>query len=163
MLITSAYTSYMAVDEKPHPPSPNGPRHPLGVDTAAIEETSERATWGSHRGRTELYVKSDRVVRVSAVLLAVFVAVGTVGWALVAYGLFRPADLICAACAPSDLFRWTQLSLAVAGIPAALIATAYLAYFAATDRMWRHWRSVAVSFGILAGAWTLLVGIHRLF
>lgn len=159
----SAYTWYMADDEIQRQSSPNGSQHSLGVDTAAIEETSERATWGSHRGRTELYVKSDRVARVSAALLAVFVAVGTVWWALVAYGLFRPADLICADCAPSDLFRWTQLGLAVAGIPAALVATAYLTYFAATDRMWRHWRSVAVTFGILAGAWTLLVWIHRLF
>lgn len=112
--------------------------------------------WGSHRGRPEVYVKSPRVARVGAALLAVFVAVGSVRWAWAAVELFRPDGLAAAGRVTADWYRWTQLVLAIAGIAAAAVTFAYLAYFAATGRIWRRWRTVAVTFGTLAAAWTVL-------
>jgi hypothetical protein len=126
------------------------------VDVEAIERRAKDATWGSHRGRPEVYVKSPRVARVGAGLLAVFVAAGTVRWAWAAVELFRPDELVAAGRVIADWYRWTQLILAIAGIAVAAVTFAYLTYFAATGRIWRRWRTVAVTFGALAAVWTIL-------
>jgi hypothetical protein len=125
------------------------------VDTAAIAAEAGDATWGDHRRVPELYIKSPRLARIGAALLAIFVAIGTVRWAWVAYLLFRPQGLVCEGCAP-DWYRWTQLALAVAGIAVALGTMAYLVHFATTGRIWRRWRGVAMTFGALAASWTAL-------
>jgi hypothetical protein len=144
----------MSLDQSP-PVPPDAPERDGPVDAAAIEADSPNATWGDRRGVPELYVKSSRLARIGAALLTAFVAIGTARWAWTAYELSRPPELVCAGCAP-DWYRWTQLVLAIAGIIVALVTMAYLAYFASTGRIWRRWRGVAMTFGILAASWTAL-------
>lgn len=145
----------MSLDETPAGPSlPSGTTEDVDVD--AIEQKAPGAIWGSHEGRPEVYVESPRVARIGAALLAVFVAAGTVRWVWAAAALFDPSELACAGCATADWYRWTQLVLALAGIAAAAVTVAYLTYFAATERIWRRWRAVAMTFGALAAAWTIL-------
>lgn len=144
----------MSLDQSP-PVPPDAPERDGPVDAAAIEADSPNAKWGDRRGVPELYVKSPRLARIGAALLTAFVAIGTARWAWTAYELSRPPELVCAGCAP-DWYRWTQLVLAIAGIIVALVTMAYLAYFASTGRIWRRWRGVATTFGILAASWTAL-------
>jgi len=144
----------MSLDQSPLVP-PDAPERDGRVDAAAIEADSPNATWGDRRGVPELYIKSPRLARIGAALLTAFVAIGTGQWASTAYELFRPRELVCEGCAP-DWYRWTQLVLAIAGIIVALITMAYLAYFASSGRIWRRWRGVATTFGILAASWTAL-------
>jgi hypothetical protein len=144
----------MSLDQSP-PVPPDAPERDGPVDAAAIEADSPNATWGDRRGVPELYVKSPRLARIGVALLTAFVAIGTARWAWTAYELSRPPELVCAGCAP-DWYRWTQLVLAIAGIIVALVTMAYLAYFASTGRIWRRWRGVATTFGILAASWTAL-------
>jgi hypothetical protein len=125
------------------------------VDTATIAAEAGDATWGDHRRVPELYIKSPRLARIGAALLATFVAIGTARWAWVAGLLFRPRELVCEGCG-ADWYRWTQLALAVAGIAVALITMAYLVHFATSGRIWRRWRGVAMTFGALAASWTAL-------
>ncbi len=134
------------------------------VDPAEIEQNSERATWGSHRGRMELYIKSDRIARITASALVVLIAIGAALWAWRAAALVRVPVIVCAECSPPpDWFRGTQLILAVVGTASALLAMAYLVYFAGSGRVWRRWRGVTATFGILAAAWALLVWANRTF
>jgi hypothetical protein len=145
----------MAVDESP-PTSPDALEVEVRVDTAAIAAEAGDATWGDHRRVPELYIKSPRLARIGAALLAAFVAIGTARWAWVAKRLFRPPELVCEGCAPADWYPATQLILAVLGIAVALVTMAYLVHFASSGRIWRRWRGVAMTFGILAASWTAL-------
>lgn len=126
-------------------------------ESGTIVKRSSRAAWSSNEGLLpEVYIRSPKVARVGAGFLAAFVAIGAARWAWAAAALFRPLEVVCAGCAPADWYRWSQLLLAVAGIPVALVTMAYLIHFAATGRIWRRWRGVAMTFGILAATWSLL-------
>jgi hypothetical protein len=130
------------------------------VDTAAIETDAKNAMFGDRRGVPELYIKSPRLARIGAALLAAFVAIGTTWWAWVARALFRQ-ELVCEGCAP-DWYPLAQLVLAFAGIAAALVTMAYLTRFAASGRIWRRWTGVSATFGVLAASWTALYWVVRI-
>ena len=143
----------MAVDEPP-PAVLDAPEGADRVDTAAVSAEIGDATWGDDRGVPELYVTSPRLARFGAALLGAFVVAGSVRWAWVANALSRQ-ELICEGCS-ADWFQPAQLALAVAGIAVALVTVAYLTYFVTSGRIWRRWRGIAVSFGVLAASWTAL-------
>ena len=149
----------MSVEDSP-PVSAEALELEVRVDTAAIAAEAGDATWGDHRRVPELYIKSPRLARIGAWLLVAFVAVGTIGWASVSRALFRQ-ELVCEGCAP-DWYPLAQLLLALAGISAALVTMAYLARFAASDRIWRRWTGVSVTFGVLAASWTALYWVVRI-
>lgn len=123
---------------------------------AETEENTDGVSWGSHDGRRALYVKSPRVARIGAALLAGFVLVGVARWVGAARMVFSPPALVCADCAPPDWYRWSQLLVAAVGITVALIAVAYLVYFAGSGRIWRRWHLTAMTFGILAATWSAM-------
>jgi hypothetical protein len=126
------------------------------LDPGVIAAAAETATWGKYQKRFELYVKSDRVVRIGAGVLSGFLVLGAVIWTLESISLFSPTGLVCGECAP-DWFRWTQGVLALAGVAATFVLFAYLAYFSATGSIWRRRRGVATMFGGLVAAWSILV------
>ena len=126
------------------------------LDPEVIAAAAETATWGKYQKRLELYVKSDRVVRIGAGVLSGLLILGGIGWALKSISLFSPVGLVCGDCAP-DWFRWTQGLLALAGVAATFVLVAYLSFFSATGSIWRRRRGVATMFGGLVAAWSILV------
>ena len=151
-----AYTSYMTAGElDPRKAERTSARHK--ADAAVIEEVIETATWGSKRQPPELYVKADWVVRLGFGLLGGLLLVAAIGWGAAGYVLFSPPAVVCADCSPTDLFRWTQLLLMVAGVATLLVFASYLLFYAFKGRIWPHRRRVAYAFGILAAVWSLVV------
>jgi len=134
------------------------------VDPGEIAAAAETATWGKYQKRPELYVKSDRIVRIGAGVLSGLLTLGAVVWALKSISLFSleninlfsPTGLVCGDCA-ADWFRWAQAVLALAGVAATFVLVAYLSYFSTTGSIWRRRRGVAATFGGLLAAWSILV------
>jgi hypothetical protein len=114
-----------------------------------------RGYWGTSVVDPEFYL-SERVARLAAVVLAGLLVAGALVWLWVSARLFSPPDLVCSGCDDS-WFRWTQLLLAFAGIAMTVVVVVYLTYFWRTGVVWRHRRWVANGFGLLVGAWALVL------
>ena len=128
---------------------------PVAFGKQAIAErkgTDEPQDWTV----PELYITGHNGARVLTAALAVGIVLGVVFWAREARSRFDVPSLVCDGCAPADWFRWTQLLLAVIGIAAALVVVVYMAHFTAHEVVWRRWRGASITFGVLAGAWTVL-------
>ena len=104
--------------------------------------------------RWEVFITSDRTARVVAGVLGSLILAGAARWVWVTVEL-----------ADADSERWWLLKLvvSVAGIAAAVATVTYLLVFAFTDRMWRGWRPVLLTFFLFAAAWTLVVLAERFF
>jgi Co/Zn/Cd efflux system component len=103
-----------------------------------------------------VYVTSDVLARVISGVVAAVLAAGMARWVIEAnHRFFVPHPI-----RPVQ-FRVPQLLLAVAGLTAALVQVAYLTYFATTDRIWRRFRGVSITFAVLASAWTAAWLIDR--
>lgn len=126
------------------------------LDPGVTAAAAKTATWGRYQKRLELYVKSDRAVRIGAGVLGGLLILGAVVWARESISLFSPTGLVCGECAP-DWFRWAQAVLALGGVAATFVLVAYLSYFSATGSIWRRRRGVATTFGGLLAAWSILV------
>lgn len=109
----------------------------------------------------EVYVTDHRAARILSALLAVGVAIGTIFWWFAATDRFDVPSMVCAGCAPPEWFRWLQLIVAMVGIVVAVVQVVYFLNFAVRGVVWRRWRGVAIAFGTLAGAYTLLWWIGR--
>lgn len=124
-------------------------------DHEVSDDALVRGYWGTSVVDSEFYL-SERVARLAAVVLAGLLIAGALVWLWVSTTLFSPPDLVCSGCDDS-WFRWTQLLLALAGIAMTVVVVVYLTYFWRTGAVWRHRRLVANGFGLLVGAWALVL------
>ncbi len=99
----------------------------------------------------EVWITSDVIARAGSGAMAAIIAGGTAAWASRAERLFDQES--------SEVYRWTQLVIAIGGIAAACIASGYFVRIAATGRTWRMWRGVLITFAVLSASWTLLFWI----
>lgn len=111
----------------------------------------------------ELYVTDHTAARILSTFLAIGVAIGTAFWWPAAVDNFDVPPLVCADCVPPDWFRWSQLIIAIVGIVAAVVQVVYFLNFALRGVVWRRWRAVAIVFGALAAAYTLMWWIDRIW
>ena len=165
----------MTIDGRttPSEQEPDGPRaadhrrrrrielgwQPVGDPTLG----SGDADAGRRRHLPELYVTDHLAARILSALLAIGSAIGTVFWWLAAADRFDVPSLVCPGCAPPDWFRWLQLIVAAVGIIAAVVQVVYFLNFALRGVVWRRWRGVAIAFGTLAAAYTLMWWIDRIW
>lgn len=104
----------------------------------------------------ELYVTGHKGARVLTAVMAIGIAVGLIFWVLEARQRFEVPALVCDGCAPPEWFRWAQLLLAVPGILAGVVVLVYMVHFTIREIVWRRWRGVSITFGVLAATWTIL-------
>jgi type IV secretory pathway TrbD component len=109
-----------------------------------------------YRTKPELYVESDRLARMIAGLVSALVVVGTVWWIDEAVARFGVPEVV-----RPDWFRWTQLSLAVAGVAGTIFWLVHLVRYTVTGLVWRYWRATTFAFVVAATAWTTLWLLDR--
>jgi hypothetical protein len=83
------------------------------------------------------------------------VAVGA--WAYRAWKLWSEPATLCRGSCEETWFKWTQATLAVAGIILAFVLVAYLLRIAFVDRTWQRRRTLTIVFGAVAASWSGLV------
>ncbi len=112
-------------------------------------------------GGPDLRSRSRKRTRVVSGILAVAITAGLLRWGVMAWRLLDPCARIgysgqgdCEA--PPVVFQWLQFGVAVPGIVAGAAALVYLVHLATSGRTWRNWQRVAIAFGTLVLAWTVV-------
>ncbi len=135
------------------PPSPPGRTE---VAPRARHKRQRLVRWDRFGRIPEVFVTSDPLARALTGVIATVVVTGTVFWGLESWRRFQVPEII-----RPWWFRGPQFAIALAGIAAAVVETAYLVYFAIAGLIWRRWRGITLSFGVLSGGWTAIWILDR--
>ncbi len=129
---------------------------PSNVAPRASERSPRPIRLDLYRAKPELYIESDRLARFIAGLVTVVVVVGTISWIREAAARFGVPAVV-----RPDWFRWTQLSLAVAGFVVTVLFLVHLTRYTVTGLVWRYWRATTLAFAIASAGWTGLWLLDR--